>query len=66
MGGRNGQRSIGGVSVHVNIYSLSSQYRGRRRRREAVVRSRRKTKKQQTEEGGKCKKRELIEQKTMK
>lgn len=33
MGGRNGQRSIGGVSVHVNIYSLSSQYRGRRRRR---------------------------------
>lgn len=33
MGGTNGQRSIGGVSVHVNIYSLSSQYRGRRRRR---------------------------------
>lgn len=33
MGGRNGQRSIGGVSVHVNIYSLSSQYRGGRRRR---------------------------------
>lgn len=33
MGGRNGQKSIGGVSVHVNIYSLSSQYRGRRRRR---------------------------------
>lgn len=33
MGGRNGQRSIGGVSVHVNIYSLSSQCRGRRRRR---------------------------------
>lgn len=52
MGGRNGQRSIGGVSVHVNIYSLSSQYRGRRRRRRGSGEEQEKNKKAANRGGG--------------